>query len=342
MKPYSCLYAFRMNQEKYNLNWHNYSEHLKEMLHNMMKSDELTDVTLVCDDKMQLKAHKVVLSACSPVFKNIIKDVPAKKSIIYLRGIQHQEMESILEFMYLGVATLYQARMRDFFDVAKNLEIKDVEFDNELPINIKQEIHESIDDSAPKGIDGLKNEEKEYFNDSSKEILEQKVEENCIRDPLVVKENLTCLELQKSHKKYQCNYCQSRFITSNSLAKHIKTMHVKFICSQCSNQFTTQQSLTKHIQTIHEGVKYACSKCNLEFSQQSNLKQHIKSIHEGERYACGQCDQQFTSQQYRILHVQAIHDSVKYACNQCSNQFSSKQTLRQHVKSKHSLLHLIF
>merc|ERR1712025_1013968 len=97
--------------------------------------------------------------------------------------------------------------------------------------------------SAPKGIDGLKNEDS---NDSSKEILEQKVEENCIRDPLVIEENSTCHELQKSHKKYQCNYCQSRFITSNSLAKHIKTMHVKFICSQCSNQFATQQSLTKH------------------------------------------------------------------------------------------------
>ena len=40
------------------------------MLHEMMKSNELTDVTLVCDDKKQFKAHKIVLSACSTVFKN--------------------------------------------------------------------------------------------------------------------------------------------------------------------------------------------------------------------------------------------------------------------------------
>ena len=54
-----------MNQEKYNLNWHTYLDHLREMLHEMMKSNELTDVTLVCDDKRQFKAHKIVLSACS-------------------------------------------------------------------------------------------------------------------------------------------------------------------------------------------------------------------------------------------------------------------------------------
>ena len=50
-----------MHQEKYNLNWHTYSDHLREMLHEMMKSNELTDVTLVCDDKRQFKAHKIVL-----------------------------------------------------------------------------------------------------------------------------------------------------------------------------------------------------------------------------------------------------------------------------------------
>ena len=81
-----------MNQEKFNLNWVNYSDHLREMLHEMMKSEKLTDVTLVCDDKKQFKAHKIVLSACSSVFKSIINNLPQSSSVIYLRGIQHQEI----------------------------------------------------------------------------------------------------------------------------------------------------------------------------------------------------------------------------------------------------------
>ena len=65
------LSAKNMNQEKYNLNWHTYSDHLREMLHEMMKSNELTDVTLVCDDKRHFKAHKIILSAWSSAFKEI-------------------------------------------------------------------------------------------------------------------------------------------------------------------------------------------------------------------------------------------------------------------------------
>ena len=113
-----------MNFEKYQLDWDAYSDHLREMLHNMLRSNELTDVTLVCDDKRKFKANKIVLSACSSVFKSIINDLPQNSSVIYLRGIQHQEMKSILEFMYLGVATFYQERMNEFLNVAKNLEIK--------------------------------------------------------------------------------------------------------------------------------------------------------------------------------------------------------------------------
>ena len=54
-----------MHPEKYNMNWQTFTDHLKELLHEMMLSKELTDVTLICDDKKQLKAHKIILSACS-------------------------------------------------------------------------------------------------------------------------------------------------------------------------------------------------------------------------------------------------------------------------------------
>ena len=62
-----------MQQEKYTLTWHSYSDHLRKTLNNMMTSSEFADVTLVTDDKQQIKAHRNILSACSPVFKNILQ-----------------------------------------------------------------------------------------------------------------------------------------------------------------------------------------------------------------------------------------------------------------------------
>ena len=48
-----------MAQEKVTLNWHSYSDHLRNMMQNLMESNLSADVTLVCDDKTKLKAQSL-------------------------------------------------------------------------------------------------------------------------------------------------------------------------------------------------------------------------------------------------------------------------------------------
>ena len=284
-----------MHQEKYNLNWHTYSDHLKEMLHDMMKTDELTDVTLVCDDKRQFKAHKIVLSACSSIFKSIINDLPQNSSVIYLRGIQHQEMESILEFMYLGVATFYQERMNEFLNVAKNLEIKeiskDVEFNDGNVCNEETEIPEN------------------------EENIEEEAEPQTNTD---LSRNARSIDLKDNNSQIQ--------MTSEG---------VKHVCKQCDQQFSGRGSLYKHIKSKHEGVKYACTQCDYQGTYQDNLKIHIKSKHEGMKYACNQCDFKATHPSNLITHIRTKHEGMRYACNQCEYQATTKTSLNRHIQSQH-------
>ena len=110
-------------QRKCILTWDSYSDHLREAFKEMMTSNEFADVTLITDDKQQIKAHRNILSACSPVFKNILKlDSGNSNPVIYLRGIQHLEMESIIKFIYLGEAriseetSLKSLRLRKLLD----------------------------------------------------------------------------------------------------------------------------------------------------------------------------------------------------------------------------------
>ena len=77
--------------EKYTLNWQTFSEHLKLMFKDLYQEGRYSDVTLVSDDQTQFKAHKIVLSACSPVFKKIIDSNPSQHPLIYLRGVQSYE-----------------------------------------------------------------------------------------------------------------------------------------------------------------------------------------------------------------------------------------------------------
>merc|ERR1712126_122424 len=99
-----------------------------------MLSQELTDVTLISDDKRKFKAHKIVLCAYSNVFKDIIGNLPMETSVIYLQGIQHEELEAILEIMYLGEATFQQDRKSEFFNASKTLELKDINEDIQFDV----------------------------------------------------------------------------------------------------------------------------------------------------------------------------------------------------------------
>merc|ERR1711911_537004 len=92
----------------------------------LMMNEDFSDVTLVTEDKKQIKANINILSACSPIFKDILKKEKNSSTIMYLRGIQHSEMESILQFIYLGEATFHEERMDEFLAVAKSLEIKEL------------------------------------------------------------------------------------------------------------------------------------------------------------------------------------------------------------------------
>lgn len=107
-----------------NLSWDSFPTHLKTMLVGMMTSSDYTDVTLVCGDQVQYKAHKVVLSASSPVMRTILQSNNTDNPLIYLRGVQHEDMEAILQFIYLGEATVKQGRTEEFFKLAKDFEIR--------------------------------------------------------------------------------------------------------------------------------------------------------------------------------------------------------------------------
>ena len=108
------------------LNWHTFTNHLQLLFKDLYQEGEYYDVTLVSDDQTQFKAHKIVLSASSPVLKKIIDSNPGQHLLIYLRGIHSFEMESILQFLYLGEGKFYYERIGELMKVAKDLQVKDI------------------------------------------------------------------------------------------------------------------------------------------------------------------------------------------------------------------------
>merc|ERR1711994_665363 len=159
--------------EKYTLNWHTFTDQL--MFKDFYEKENHSDVTLVSDDQTQFKAHKIVLSACSPVFKNIIDSNPGQHSLIYLRGVQSYEVESILQFMYLGEGRFYHERMGEFIKVAQDLEVKEIRDGVEMGSGEEETVEENvtedeIDETLEEEIKNHDNETKPRSRQSRTQI----------------------------------------------------------------------------------------------------------------------------------------------------------------------------
>ena len=89
-------------EDKYDLQWKTYSNHLVGVFKDLREEGHFADVTLVSDDQIQTPAHKVVLSACSPVLKTLLVNNPHSHPLLYLRGIKQTELQAILKFMYFA------------------------------------------------------------------------------------------------------------------------------------------------------------------------------------------------------------------------------------------------
>ena len=53
-----------MQEVKYTLTWHTYADHLRDILKELRSDESFADVTLVTDDKKQIKAHRNIIISC--------------------------------------------------------------------------------------------------------------------------------------------------------------------------------------------------------------------------------------------------------------------------------------
>ena len=89
----------------------------------LREDKDFFDVTLACDDE-QLQAHKVILSACSPFFRTVLRRNRHEHPLLYLKGVKYADLVSVLNFMYHGEVNVAQEELNSFLAVAEDLKVK--------------------------------------------------------------------------------------------------------------------------------------------------------------------------------------------------------------------------
>ena len=109
--------------EKFCLRWNDFEQNISSSFRELRDNKDFFDVTLACDNN-QLQAHKVILSACSPFFRSILKKNPHQHPLLYLKGVKYEEILLVLNFMYHGEVNVAQDELNSFLAVAEDLQVK--------------------------------------------------------------------------------------------------------------------------------------------------------------------------------------------------------------------------
>jgi len=110
-------------QEKFCLRWNDFETNVSQAFRELREEKDFFDVTLACEDN-QVSAHKVILSACSPFFRTVLRRNPHQHPLLYLKGVKYQELLSVLNFMYMGEVNVAQEELNSFLAVAEELRVK--------------------------------------------------------------------------------------------------------------------------------------------------------------------------------------------------------------------------
>ena len=101
------------DQQQFCLRWNDFQTNMVASFKHLRDEKSFCDVTLACDGQ-STKAHKMILSACSPYFKALLEENPAKHPIIILKDVPFQHLTAILEFMYAGEVNVAQVESTDY------------------------------------------------------------------------------------------------------------------------------------------------------------------------------------------------------------------------------------
>ena len=222
--------------ERFNLQWPSYTNHLALMFRELYCEGKYQDVTLICDDHTQLKAHKAVLSAFSPVFRSILGSHQQIHPIIFLRGIQYLEMELILKFMYFGETTVFLERSEEFVRVARDLEMSEL-----------CDLHDQHGQQD-------QSQDLQHLESSEENESEQEVEAM-----LTLSE--TEPAVSPSTQEFICQRCGVRYHRSPGLAGHRKPK-ILYCCNFCEEKFLQKWRLSKHVYHLHDEFQMICKKDN--------------------------------------------------------------------------------
>ena len=141
--------------EKLCLQWNDFQDNIKIAFGNLREDNDFADVTLACEDGQQVEAHKVILAASSPFFQNLLKTNQHPHPLIFMRNVSFENLGAIIDYLYLGEASLLEDNLESFLQIAEELALKGLARENRERGQKQPQIKEELDVENAENVQGF-------------------------------------------------------------------------------------------------------------------------------------------------------------------------------------------
>jgi len=192
--------------DDYHLTRNDFNQSASNALKGLIETKTFADVTLACADDKQIMAHRVILASSSIFFKNIFTNNPHQHPLLYLKGVNFEDLEAIVKFIYAGETNVAQASLDNFLAAAQELQVHGLLVDLDVKLNKKSPL------TPPNEGQSLAKEETVWDDQSAQESKS-------------LNEEGTLPQIELDNQRFNCDDCAFVSNYSYSLTRHRVKVH---------------------------------------------------------------------------------------------------------------------
>ena len=270
-----------MSEKHYGVQWKDFKSNVSSAFRRLRADKDFTNVTLVCEDGQQMEAHKLILAASSPFFEKILQMNKHSHPLIYLKGSKSEDMQAILDFLYLGEANVHSDNLDSFLAIAEELKLKELASQSSVDSTKAKEKCESSELVQQQLPEPSESSEK-IFDMNVGDIPDSAELDNTFEEPPfdnICDKFTGDLEALDTKVRSWMQKLDKQIIQGKDRRSGNDKKERVFACKVCGKKGRSGH-IQDHIEANHlSGISLPCNFCGKTYPSRASLRMHRGKIH---------------------------------------------------------------
>jgi len=282
---------------------------LSDTIQKFRDGKELLDVSLVCANgsggNESLRAHKLLLAAFSPVFKDMFNHSSQNDSCVHLKGVSKDNLSLILDFIYQGSVDVPKSKVNGFLADAHELQIQGLRSDIDPNKSITND--KAMTNSTPVSKQNKSKASKKRVKNESKESMQEKAIVAQERNPLESSNPQSDDESAKLVKRPSKKKLKSEGMNNSPVTEYLNSIPGKMNTSaQSQNDSVLSELNDSQLNNQNDSITHDKKSHIEELFEKISVKYHGKEGRKRYLVRCNICLKEMISDK-KVKHLRETH-----------------------------------